>query len=146
MSGPTDPAEAHFDKGLWGFDGTVWRKLPMLWGYTGTVQEITWNENAAVGLNVLYGTVVPAGEVHVIQNLVAYDVTSGITQIAVGGLKSTIHVYAFCEYAPVAGKVYTWGGNIVLKAGDRVFGQFFGCVAGDDIWMSLDGYKMSVVS
>jgi len=146
MSGPTDPAEAHFDKGLWGFDGTQWRKLPLLWGYTGTVQEVVSNEDAAAGLNSLFGTVVPAGEVHVIQNLVAYNIVSGITQIAVGAYKSSLAVYAFSEYATTAGKVYTWTGNMVLKAGDRIFAQFFGCTAGDSIWITLDGYKMSVVS
>jgi len=27
MSGPTDPAEEHFDKGLWGWGSTIWEKL-----------------------------------------------------------------------------------------------------------------------
>jgi len=27
MSGPTDPAEEHFDKGLWGWASTTWEKL-----------------------------------------------------------------------------------------------------------------------
>ena len=39
MSGPTAPAEAHFDKGSWGWDLTQWRKLGLLWGYTDRLAE-----------------------------------------------------------------------------------------------------------
>jgi len=146
MSGPTDPAEAHFDKGLWGFDGTVWRKLPILWGYTDRYVQAKMTGDATAGTNYLIFTTVPAGEVWRITSMAWANTLSTCSEIW-AGLYLDAEIYTFAvEATPAANVYHSIVCDIVLKAGDLVIVVFFGCTLGDDLFAWAFGYKMSVTS
>ena len=82
--GITNPAEQHFERGAWGFDGTLWRKLPMLWGFTeGWVGEAS-NASAAAGTNFLELAAVPAGEVWTAYVVSAINVNTNPVAVSFG--------------------------------------------------------------
>ena len=143
-SGPTQPTEQYFDKGLWGYDGTVWRKLPLLWGYTDRLAEQKVNLNANAGGNYLVHTTVPAGEVWVVTAHVAVNLNTAGAVVMRGFFGGT-DMLVYDHGTPGAGVWHTSPPmNIVAKAGDILVGAFYGCTAGDDLYSILYGYKMAV--
>ena len=144
MSGPTDPAEVYFDKGSWGWDGTAWRKLPLLLGYTDRWVEQQSDLSADVGTNTLATVVVPAGSIYRVDMVSAFNQTSAcsIMLLAVGdGIDVTFGPYtAFA--ATMQHNVFPVG--IYLKAGDYLIAYYFDCTAGDDLFLRVWGLKMGV--
>jgi len=144
MSGPTDPAEAHFDKGLWGFDGTVWRKLPMLWGYSDRYAETESNLSAAAGFNWLVFSTVPAGEVWVVSGMTWVNVNTACSLIAADMYDGADLYTLYYEGTPAANVYKTIQCDIVLKEGDCLKVLFGGCALNDDIYAWAFGYKMAI--
>lgn len=143
-SGPTDPAEPYFDKGLWGFDGSQWYKLAMLWGYSDRYVEIVTEENVSAGKVTVNLTVVPAGEVWVIESLQGQHGTAvERVDFQVGNATDGYH-YVGIETQTAGGLSVFWTGRLTLKAGDKVVVIFRNCTAGEDLIASAWGYKMEV--
>lgn len=144
MSGPTNPTEIYFDKGGWGFDGTLWRKLNLLWGYNDQLFEKKVNLAALLGDNILYHTAVPAGEVWVVTGASAVDAnTATRIQLGMSGGGTFSIIWDYGTPAPGVW-VATPAENIVLKAGALMWTDFLVCAVGDDIYSSIWGYKMKV--
>lgn len=129
---------------IYGWDGAAWRKLPLLWGYSESLEEERVDTNASVTSDFLIGTVVPAGEVWIIDAVCAVDVTTNITLIrfavdtAIGGV-------FFHAAAPGAADEYVyWDGHLTLAEGKKIIAFFSGTVAGDDIYLRYSGYKMLI--
>jgi len=144
MVGPTNPAEAHFDKGMWGWDGSVWRKIPLLLGYTDRWVEAVVNASADAGINILYTAAVPAGYVYVLNAAYCYNETSTSGQ-DIGPYGNSISVLVVQAAAVPANSVTVTGlCNIVLKAGDKVRIRFTACTAGDSLVGRVWGVKVKV--
>jgi len=144
MVGPTNPSEEHFHRGLWGFDGNVWRKLQLLFGFGGIVEEALVDDDLAGGTNALYGSYVPAGEIWIIQNAGIYYLGTDPTrlQILASGLAEDVRL--LYESSPSSDVWYCWGGTCILQEGDRVGGLVNGATAGDDLYFRYAGYKMEI--
>jgi len=144
MSGPTDPTEAHFDKGLWGFDGTVWRKLPLLFGYSDTVCERVIEAGVDAGDEAVTLTPVPAGMIYVIGSIGVRNSISATPSVSIQGYKQSV-IFTLVEIYPLdAGRAGVWTGSLVLKEGDYVYAYFVGCTAGDDLYLGYEGYSMAI--
>ena len=144
MSGITDPTEEYFKDGCWGWDGTQWRKLGLLWGYSDRYVERAENESAAAGDNSLTSSTVPAGEVWVVQGVIVmnmYTATQCCAFLAAGDTG-----YALTEQVTLApATCYRFAINpVIMKAGDYLCAIFLNCQAGDDLYMVINGYKMKV--
>jgi len=142
--GPTQPTEQYFDKGLWGYDSTQWRKLSLVWGYTDRLADQESLADAAAGTNTLVHTTVPAGEVWVITGGSVIDAQTAATcsfLAVLGGVGFFIYSY---------GTLTPWrysampACHFVLKAGDYVQSEFGSCVLNDDLVSNVWGYKMGV--
>ena len=142
MAGPTDPAEAHFDKGLWGFDGTVWRKLPYLWGYSDRYAASVENTNAAAGSNALYLTAVPENELWKIEIVKALNYNKLVETTLLMKSAAGDYVEFYRETPTVLTKAMFWTGSITAKYGDQVCASFIGCDAGNDLFLTAWGTKM----
>jgi hypothetical protein len=130
--------------GNYGWDGSAWRKLPLVWGYSDNWLEKLVNSNADAGTNYLDSAVVPAGEVWILTNINAHAIQAGLSMITMGPLRGATSYYAFQKTSPGANEQVGGHCNIVLKAADKVRGAFTGCAAGDDIYLILSGYKMKI--
>jgi len=164
--GPTNPAEQFFRRGLWGwasttwerlyslsnllgvalhgYDGSAWRKLSLLWGYTGVVAEVVSDLDADAGDNTLTIVTVPAGYVYVINAIMTQNQTNAVAHrhmLATGGTQ-----YAIKEFLAHAAGTWAINDNIsyVLAAGDKAQVQFIACTADDNLLARLWGYKMAV--
>ena len=144
MSGPTQPTEQYFDKGNWGFDGSQWRKLGLLWGYTDRWLEQVVIADAAAGDNFLDATAIPAGYVYVASVIAGVDTTSNPAEILfgikIGG------AYYYMKRVPLPGvNVYgEWSGAGIFKAGDKPTVVMTGCTLHDVLVANYWGYKMAV--
>ena len=144
MSGPTDPTEAHFDKGLWGWDLTQWRKLPVLWGYSaiwdkdlgGTATGTVWNKSTSA---------IPAGEVWVLQGISIRNLTRATVAVTVYIIRASgAEIYLDYAANQALGLPMLATGLFALVEGDRVWVYVGGCQAGDVIKGGVVGYKMSL--
>ena len=95
MTGITNPTEEYFKDGLWGWDGTQWRKAGLPLWYREPYQE-SLGGTASGTVYSKYSTPVPDGYVYVITNIsirnttrapgrteiIVYDATHQILQIA----------------------------------------------------------------
>jgi len=144
MSGPTDPSEAHFDKGQWGFDGTVWRRLQLLWGYYDRWAEDLGGTKSGAGTYQAQTTVVPAGYVYVLQcvSLVNDGGSRGRTRFfLMGGVN---YVCLAAAVTPAQFVPLVWNGGVPLKEGDSVLVQMVSCLDADVLYGGAWGYKMRV--
>jgi len=144
MTGITNPTEEYFKDGTWGWDGTQWRKLGLLWGYSDRYVERAGNESAAAGYNVLASSTVPAGEVWVVQGVVVKNVNTATQCNAF--LVASDTGYALTERVTLTPDTwYCFAINpAIMKAGDYLTTAFFNCQAGDGLYMDINGYKMKV--
>ena len=139
----TNPTEKYFQGGGWGYDGSQWRALAMLWGYSDTYVEREAEVDADVGTNTFNFSTVPAGEVWVVTNFAFRNqdnVCSAIVMQLYDG--STGYVIRY-QGGPTGGVWDTYDVNVILKAGYNLRCIFYGCTADDYIEASAVGYKMT---
>lgn len=144
MFGVTNPSEASFKDGAWGHDGTVWRKLAMLWGYSDRWFQNLSESAPSTGTWTKLSTPVPAGEVYKLEFVyVLNDSRSGdaVTfSTASGGVVNYFVLdTTVAQYFP---NVFV--GGVTLKEGDQIRITMSGVVAGDVMKACVWGYKMKV--
>lgn len=126
------------------FDGVNWRKSNMLWGYNGQVSETVFELNATAGTFTLTSTVVPSGEVHVIQALSAQNQNTDPTLIMIYATCGSDTPRIKSQATPGIAIPIVWTGNVTLIEGDTLSAQFRGCTLNDDLYFWILGYKMKV--
>lgn len=142
--GPKNPIEEHFDRGLWGYDGTRWRKLALLFGFTDTWQDTAYVASAGAGTYTKQYGPVPAGEVWVLNTVLAIDIASDASSVRFGvGVAALGTAFGWVN-SPGVGVAVTWVGSIPIKEGDSLWVQIFGVIAEDNLSTSVVGYKMDV--
>lgn len=144
MPGITNPAEPYFKDGIWGWDGSVWRKLPLIWGYSDRWLEDLGGTKSGAGNYQKFGAVVPAGYVYVLQALFIRN-DSGARGRAYLEVYDGSDMYSLVTVmVPARYEVCAWDGALVLKAGDRVVVTQHTCLDADVLKGGSWGYKMKV--
>jgi len=144
MSGPTNPIEVYFDKGQWGWDGTLWRKLNLTWGYNDRLFDQTVNADCAAGDVTLNHTAVPTGGVWVVTGASVYaSYAEGTHYLRANFGGTTAIVY---NYGTLGAGVYsaTPPLNIVLKAGDFLYDIWIAAPLHAVVVSNIWGYEMKV--
>lgn len=144
MSGPTDPTEPHFDKGLWGYDGTQWRRLGVVWGYADRLKLDLSETSTGGGSTTVTSTAVPAGYVYNVQTLFVwhddpvarytvfyFKVGAALTRIA---FHAALPQYQFLE--PL--------GGLIMKEGDQLQAICVSLANTERVYLTAFGYKMAV--
>lgn len=126
------------------YDGTNWRKSNLLWGYNDRWAERATNLNATVGTNNLSTTAVPAGYVYWVAAARMLNNTSAITSYRLELLGDGVAVPIELLASPAAAESLLWSGGLPLKEDDVVRAIFYGCVAGDDLYLDVWGYMMKI--
>ena len=142
--GITDPEEAYFQSGGWGWDLTQWRKLALSWGYTDRLALKVTHTMVGTGNYNLSAVTVPAGYVYVIQAVVSWNAGSATTQIHT--LNDGVYNHPIASFSTPAAGVYNIVDNLsyTLKEGDQVIAQFLSCSNADVLSGAVWGYKMAV--
>lgn len=144
VTGITNPAEAFFKDGIWGFDGTVWRKLPLVWGYSDRYAQLASNTNLPAGTSDVDGSTVPSSEVWVVTGMCITVASATITQIRFAFYNGSDRVDVHAIDDPVNVFPNGWAGQLILKTGDCARARVYTATAGDDCWLNVWGYKMKV--
>ena len=144
MTGITNPTEEYFKDGLWGWDGTQWRKLGIIFGYNSTVEGVTTAVSGGSGGDVLESSTVPSGELWILNNVGVIDQNHVPTRITIYLVRSG-EVYPLVSTASISANIWTvWHGKIVMKSGDKVTVYFGGATLDDALKITWLGYKVSL--
>ena len=143
--GITLETEPYFKNGLWGWDGSQWRKLNLLWGYHDRYAEAKQNLDANGGPTCLQFSTVPVGEVWVVTSVVWVDVDSGVATITLNLSNGSLTCVIYVENGALANVYKTVQLNVVMKAGDYLIVGFYSTTLHDSIFAWALGYKMSIV-
>lgn len=130
--------------GNYGWDGSAWRKLPLIWGYSDVYHETIADDNASVTFDALATSVVPNGEVWVITYMIAFDIDNAITKLTLLVHDGTTGYTLREKVTIAAGVEIIFTGYAVLKKDWYTEAHFWGCTAGDNIRLHVHGYKMKV--
>jgi len=128
----------------YGWDGSAWRKLPLVWGYSERYVERELNTNADAGTNTLTFTTVPTGEVWYIMGGLAYNSTSAFDQLSWIHRGTGTPILMRRVVSPAQDEEIVLLAPVVLKPGDYLQAEFKGCTAGDTIATFAWGYKMKI--
>jgi len=144
MLGITDPSQEYFKDGSWGWNGTTWVKLPLVFGYYDQWVEDLGGVKAGAGTYEQDSGHVPAGEIWVLQLLSLANWTAvrgGVFLQLMGSVDYSSLAYHAgpAQYVPVIGR-----GPVVLGDGDYVKVRQLSCVNADVISAAVWGYKMKV--
>ena len=144
MPWPTDPAEQYFGRGGWGWDGTAWRKQPLIFGYTDRWAEEKFTLTAAAGVNLLTTTAVPAGYIYRVDMVTGVDLNNAVS-IGFYALGAGVAV-TFAAYEAMAAGIIkvVFPVGIWLAAGDTLSCAFSGCTLNDDLYFRVWGVQMAV--
>lgn len=145
MDGITDPTKPYFNKGKWTWDGSEWRRQPLLFGFSEVAGESLSDTNIGAGTNNLDGAAVAAGEVMVVQQVSCrYDGTVPSSMLVIPSGTPSAVVVLF-ETTIVSASWYLASCFLVLEAGDFMRVTVHGATAGDDLYFRYAGFKMSIV-
>jgi len=138
----TTPAD--LTPGIEGWDGSAWRKLPMLWGYSDRWYESVTHTKSGAGDYSLSTAVVPSGYVYVVDFITT--VNSGTVCTHYHELYAVGAGIVLQAYTSVGANVWTptFPVGVALKADDRVGASFVTCADGNVLYLKVWGYKMKV--
>jgi len=145
MTGITNPAEAFFKDGQWTWDGSVWRKQPLLFGFSELAGEILAAGSLAAGTNVLAGAAGAAGEIAIVRQVAVRYVGTPPTSLQVLSVGTPGTPPVLAEYSVVSNTWYCARCFLVLEEGDYLTAVTAGATAGDALYFRYSGYKMSIV-
>ena len=144
MPGITDPAEAYFKDGQWGWDGTRWRKLPLVFGYSGLLGILKADTDLDTGSNHLTTITVPAGYLWIVTNVnMRYKGTPPTRMtviIKIAGQGCDI----LRQLLPTSDVMYSLQGWWVWGEDDDVDLYVVGATSGDDAFMYVTGFTMAI--
>ena len=127
-----------------GYDGTVWRKLPMLWGYTDRYLVSQQNVSDVAATYVVDLPAVDSGEVWRVLGVGVWrDTVAGQyarLTVAVGVPGTDIEDID----VPAIGRFYNNSRELVLRSGDNIRVQYIASVVGEIVITTAWGYKMKV--
>jgi len=144
MFGVTNPSEASFKDGIWGFDGSVWRKLGLLWGYSDRLAEFDTHTKVGAGSALRALFTVPSGYIYVVNATMSKNIDKITVQNHL--LYDGSDYYSVFQSTPTAVNQWQVNANLfyALKQDDKLTFQFVSCDADDDLEFGAWGYKMRV--
>lgn len=144
MPGITNPAEPYFKDGVWGWDGSAWHKLPMLFGYSDVWSEVKNSLNVAAGDLVVYFDTIDPGQVVVVTNFNLRCAQNNATWVELRAVIDGTIVALKAQGTIVANDSVSIQCHVVLKEGDKLGYRYVGATLNDDFHASACGYVMEI--
>lgn len=146
MGGVTDPAEAYFKDGSWGFDGSVWRKLALVWGFSGAYLERETDDVEGIGTRLLQFSQCPLGSVRVVTGFCAYNATTAPSRTTLRVREGADSYVLKIQLAPGVYETVNLGQPVILVNPQYLDCAFSSCADGDTIAATAWGYEMALTN
>jgi len=137
-------APADLAAGAHGWDGSAWRKLPLVWGYSEEWGEQKIGTAAGAGNATTHTVAVPGGYVYVLSALAIIQTSGAAQRVYAQLVRGVLAIALVDEATATSGQSYCWHGHVPLKEDDYVEAV---CVApgdGQAVHLRVWGYKMKV--
>jgi len=144
--GITLETEPYFKNGLWGWDGSQWRKNNLIWSYHSRYVENLGDLNPAGGTYQKTSTAVPDGYVYVVNGIYIANATAARDTVVIYLALNGVSCFVLYNVAPVVGVPDLVLGSFVLSAGDYAVVTQYSIEAGDDMYAAIWGYKMQIAA
>ena len=144
MPGITDPTEAYFKDGQWGWDLTQWRKLPLVFGYTGKLVATVLNSNLAAGNPALNTGTVGAGYIWIITNIHFRYTGTAPDRMRIRLVSNATNYELIRENTVVSDDGYDRQGWWVLDEDDKIQLLIIGATATDTAELTVTGFTMAI--
>jgi len=144
MTGITNPTEEYFKDGIWGWDGSQWRKLGISLSYHSQLSQSKTLTVSTGGTNTVSTDTVESSCLWIMQLVCAIDDNTLPTRLTICVNRNSV-IYPLFDIIPSGANV--WFAellNFVLVPGDRVDATFFGCNVGDTLYLRVLGYKVGL--
>lgn len=134
----------HADINTHGWDGALWRKLPLIFGFSSN-WDVSLSGTATGATYIKSGGTVPAGEIWILNAMSIQNLTRACGGVYLqvmrvsGGILTIAYSGALAQYAPL---VFT--GTVLLAAGDFAYLYVGGTQNGDALVGCISGYKMKI--
>ena len=142
MSGITDPSEQYFKDGGWSWNGSIWIKggLPFEYASQVLVRTQAWTPVSTIGH--VFSAAVAANEIWVVTAIAAENLTNTTTERRLGVVSGGVYYFLAVDAGGAALTMFSWGGQMIAVAGQRLVGRFLGGVWNDLLELTVTGYKM----
>lgn len=130
--------------GSYGWDGSAWRKLPMVWGYSDHYAQVIGDATMPAGSSNLMGSIVPAGEVWRVTGATLMVISESCTELRFLFMGGGSGILVASQLSPMSLQYYSFAFDVTLKAGDYVYGRFENMTLNDGAVLYVWGYKMKV--
>jgi hypothetical protein len=140
----TQTTPANLAAALHAYDGSAWRKVPLPFGFTNTWLARHHVASATAGTNLISSDTVPSGQVWILTHAVLIDWTSTPTAYAMEVYNGSTNVYLPRDPYPASGRPLVWDGKLVLTAGYHVDAYVIGATSGDELDLTVGGYKITI--
>ncbi len=127
-----------------GYDGSAWRKLPLLWGYTDRLAEVDSRVQSGGGNELVELYTVPAGyvaEINMTSSRNRDTITTHEHVLVVNSDEYAIKVYV---NNPVGNTAINDNVRYVLAPGDIFKVRYYSCTDGDRLVTKVWGWLMDV--
>lgn len=124
--------------------GGAFQKDPIRLGYSGDKSEQVYEGSADAGTNTLYGSVVPAGEIWVVETISAQDFNSAVTKITLFANVNGLTIPLKDQRTLLAAQPIFWSGAITLSEGDKIFVIFNDVTLNDDIYLRYHARRIDI--
>ena len=115
-----------------------------LWNIQSRYAESKENLNAAAGVNDLAISATPAFHYRVVTNVTAFNRTTAISRILLSSGAASDSRAIDIKLPTAIYDALRWTGTLVLEPMDYLTARFYDCVAGDDIFMYVRGFYMTL--
>lgn len=116
----------------------------ILWGYSDQYYDVLQDLSMPAGVQDMYGSVVPAGEVWEVTGMSFIHSSATINRVRIGFLDGALYVTVGEVMAPAASTLYSFNMDAILKEGDKLYYRFYNLTLDDDVYGWAWGSKMEV--
>jgi len=112
--------------------------------YKSQVLVAVSDTDADAGTNVLTAGGPDVGELRVVTNIMAYNATSPVDDIFLSIRTGGVYYYLKNRLSLAASEGLSWQGQAILVNPNLIRATFHNCAAGDDIYLYVNGYDMTL--
>jgi len=127
-----------------GWDGSAWRKLSLVFGYSERLYEDLGGTQSGAGDYGKHSTAVPAGEIHIVQAITIRNETGARGRAQIHTRANGTFILLASLVTPVRYEPVEFAGPLCLAEGDQIYVIQYSCLDSDGIVSGLWGYKMKI--